>query len=130
MNPQRDIRMGDTIYGIDEQNHLFIVLSVPMSGQVAIASFTSHRLERTYCSEHCVTFDQQDHPDFRHETCVRYRKALLTSLYWLGNGLENRTYRRSAPVSPEMLLRIQQGALDLRLNAPSVVRSAIRASLR
>ena len=129
MNPQRDIKMGDTIYGIDGQNHLFVVLSVPVNGQVAVANFTSHRLERTYCSEHCLTFDQRDHPDFRHETCVRYLKSFLTSLYWLGNGLENRTYRRSAPVSPEMLLRIQQGALDLRQNAPSRVRDAIRASL-
>lgn len=122
--------MGDTLFGIDGRRHLWIVLSSPVDGQVVVANFTTHDLERATCSTACPTFNQRDHPALRHDSCVRYREAFPTSLAWLMRGLENRTYRKSAPLGPELLRRIQQGALETQQDIRVKAREAIRRSLR
>ena len=122
--------MGDTLFGIDDQRHLWIVLSSLENGQVVVANFTTHDPERATCSTACPTFNQRDHPALRHDSCVRYREAFQTSLAWLIRGLENRTYRKSAPLGPELLWRIQQGALETQQDIRVKVREAIRRSMR
>ena len=122
--------MGDTLFGIDDRHHLWIVLSSPVDGQVVVANFTTHDPERATCSTACPTFNQRDHPALRHDSCVRYREAFPTSHAWLIRGLENRTYRKSAPLSPELLRRIQRGALETQQDIRVKAREAIRRSLR
>lgn len=122
--------MGDTLFGIDARRHLWIVLSSPENGQVVLANFTTHDPERASCNTACPTFNQRDHPALRHDSCVRYREAFPTSLAWLIRGLENRTYRKSAPLGPELLRRIQQGALETQQDIRVEVRETVRRSLR
>ena len=130
MTSHGDVDVGDTLFGIDDRRHLWIVLSSPVPGQVVVANFTTHDPERSACSTACPTLNQRDHPALRHDSRVRYREAFPTSLAWLIRGLENRTCRKSAPFGPELLRRIQQGALETRQGIRAEVREAIRRSTR
>ena len=108
MNP------GDTLIGLDEQRHLWMILILETAnGQVAIANLTSHAPEqKRSCDEECVIVRPGEHPYPSRDSCVSYRHASLISLEWLLKGVENRTYTRREPLSERLLERIRRGALD------------------
>ncbi len=95
-------------------------------GNVAVANFTTHDLETRRCGERCVVVRPGEHPYPRRDSCISYRHASLTSLEWLGRGVENRTYTMREPLGSQLLARIRQGALDSPLT-PREVKTAIRA---
>lgn len=121
MNP------GDTLVGLDEQRHLWMVLILETAnGEVAVANLTSHDPEqKRSCGEECVIVRPGEHPYPSRDSCVFYRDAWLTSLEWLRKGLENRTYRMNEPLSAQLLARIRQGALASPMSA-APVKAAIR----
>lgn len=120
MNP------GDTLIGLDEQGHLWMVLtSEGANGQVVVANLTTHDPEKYWCSERCVLVRPGEHPYPERDSCVFYRDAFLTSASVLRRGVDNRTYRMNEPLSAELLARVRQGALDSPL-ALADVQAAIR----
>ncbi len=120
MNP------GDTLIGLDEQGHLWMVLtSEGANGQVVVVNLTTHDPEKYWCSERCVLVRPGEHPYPDHDSCVFYRDAFLTSASVLRRGVDNRTYRMNEPLSAELLARVRQGALDSPL-ALADVQAAIR----
>lgn len=124
MNP------GDTLTGLDAQNHLWIVLAVSVAdGTAVVANLTTHdQPGKTFCSRDCVVVRPGEHPYPSHDSCVFYRDAFLTRLDVLQRGLDNSTYSLDDPLSEALLARIQQGALRSRLvNQP--VKAAIRQGL-
>lgn len=120
MNP------GDTFFGLDDRGHLSMVLTAEMpDGDVAVVNFTTHDPQTRRCGQACVVVRPGEHSYPRHDSCVFYRGASLTSLEWLRRGVENRTYTMNAPLSPQLLARIRQGALDSP-RTPVDVKAAIR----
>ena len=124
MNP------GDTLTGLDAQNHLWIVLAVSVAdGSAVVANLTTHDHRRkTFCSRDCVIVRPGEHPYPSHDSCVFYRDAFLTRFDLLQQGLDNRTYSHGDPLSEALLSRIRQGALNSRLTGQPV-KAAIRRSL-
>ena len=124
MNP------GDTFFGLDQRGHLWIVLtSETPDGEVAVANLTTHDPDRRrVCDDECVIIRPGEHPYPSRDSCVFYRDAFLTSLEILRSGVRNRTYSRSDPLTPELLQRVRQGALDSVMTA-GAVQSAVRRDL-
>ena len=105
------MNLGDTFLGLDV--HLWMLLtSENPDGQVVIANLTTHDLEKHWCSGRCVIVRPEEHPYPSHDSCVHYRDASLTSAEMLRRGVENGTYTVREPLSPRLLARIRQGALD------------------
>ena len=125
MNP------GDTLTGLDTQNHLWIVLTVSVvDGSAVVANLTTHdQARKTFCNRDCVVVRPGEHGYPIRESCVYYRDAFLTKVSVLQRGLDNRTYSMNDPLSEDLLDRIQQGALKSRLIARPL-KPAIRRSLR
>ena len=124
MNP------GDTFFGLDERGHLWLVLSTAtVGGDVAVANLTTHGRERRNCDERCLLIRSVEHPYVAHDSCVFWRGAFLTSIEWLRRGVDNRSYRTSTPLGPELLERIRRDAIAARLTPPDL-RDAIQEDLR
>lgn len=124
MNP------GDTFFGFDKRGHLWIVLTEDdANGDVAVTNFTTHEegVRRT-CGEDCLVVQRGEHPYPRHETCVFYQRATLTSDARLEQGVVEGAYDPQVPLTPELLERIRVGALTSE--APELVKAAIRRDLR
>ena len=122
---------GDTFFGLDRVGHLWIVLTTEtLSGQVAVANLTTHDPEqRRSCDDECVIVRPGEHPYPRHDSCVFYRDAFLTSFDVLRRGLENRSYMPGDPLTPQLLERVRHGALASPLTDRSV-EAAIRRDLQ
>ena len=124
------MKVGDTFFGLDEANHLWMVLSLATAaGAVAIANLTTHDpARRRRCSDRCVVIHPEEHEYPDHDSCVYYPRASLTSLALLERGLTRQLYRLGAPLDQHLLERIQRGAL----RSPEVdrpVKAVIEASL-
>ena len=122
MNP------GETILGFDLGNHLWVVLSTPTAdGQIALANLTTHGRLAT-CSDSCVIVSSGEHPYVVRDSCVYYRGALLNPVAPLDGAKAIGVLQQHEPCSPELLRRIQDGALASRFGA-GVVKAAIQATL-
>lgn len=120
MNP------GETFRGFDFENHLWIVVSNEVTGgKIAVANVTSYRGSS---SDSTCLIHPGEHPFVRHVTCVVYRPAYLADIDPLRRASEQRTLQRHTPLSGELLLRVQQGALSSRFTI-GAVKDAVRASL-
>ena len=121
------MRPGDTVFGIDPGNHLWMVLTSPAAaGEVAVANLTTHDPERRrLCGDHCVVVRPEEHPYPQRDSCVFYRDAFLTSAEQLRRGESRNLYRVGEPLEPGLLARIRQGALASRLTSEAV-KAAIR----
>lgn len=122
MNP------GETFIGYDLGNHLWIVLSLPTErGEIALVNLTTHG-RSSRCGTHCVVVQPGEHPFVRRDSCVHYRKAVLGLAAPLNAARNQRTLRTHAPVEPELLRRIQNGALSMHETEPGF-KAAVRATL-
>ncbi len=65
----------------------------------------------------------------RHESCIHYGKATLGAAHYLDEAKERRTLPMRAPVSAELLRRIQEGALASPL-PDEPFKDAVRQTLR
>jgi len=62
---------GETVLGVDEGNHLHIVLSTETdAGQVAIANFTTHYESHRRRPTGCLIIAPHEHPWLRHESVL------------------------------------------------------------
>ncbi|MDE2893760.1 MAG: hypothetical protein OXN86_14800 [Chloroflexota bacterium] len=124
MNP------GDTFFGFDKRGHLWIVLTEEnANGDVVVTNFTTHEVElRPNCSSGCFVVQPGEHPYPRHDSCIPFWGAMLTSRARLERGVIEGVYDLQAPLTPELLERIRMGALSS--DAPEAVRAAIRHELR
>ena len=118
---------GDTLTGLDTQNHLWIIITVSVAdGSAVVANLTTHdQARKTFCNRDCVVVRPGEPGYPSRDSCVYYRDAFLTEVSLLQRGLDNRTYFMNDPLSEELLDRIQQGALQ----SPQVsepVKAAIR----
>ena len=123
------LRPGDTFWGIDREHHLWIALTAPEpDGSIFVANFTSHSpASKTLCDANCTVVHPGEHPYPRRPSCVYYRGSHAENQMAILRGIE-RPFRRGEPLSPALLRRVQQGALDSP-RTPDDVKDAIRASL-
>ena len=121
---------GDTLTGLDTQNHLWIVLTVSVAdGTAVVANLTTHdQARKTFCSRDCLVVRPGEHGYSIRDSCVYYRAAFLTKGSELQRGLDNRTYSMNDSLSEELLDRIQQGALRSRMIAQPL-KAVIRGQL-
>lgn len=124
------LRPGDTFWGIDRQHHLWIALTAPeLDGGIFVANFTSHYpADKESCDTDCTVVNPGEHPYPRRPSCIFYRGSHAENQTDILRGIE-RPFRRGEPLSPALLRRIQQGALDSS-RTPDDVKDAVRASLR
>lgn len=123
------LRIGDAFRGIDELHHVWFILTHPFpDGHVVIANFTSHLPDRKpTCSASCVVVYPNEHPYIRRPTCVFYQDIRTTTVQQIQRGIAGE-FRREASLSPELLHRIQQGALDSD-HVIEAVKDAVRRSM-
>lgn len=124
MNP------GDTFFGFDKRGHLWIVLTQEdADGDVAVANFTTHEVGlRPNCSSDCFVVQPGEHPYPRHDSCIPFWRAMLTSNARLEQGVIEGVYEQQAPLTPELLQRVRMGALTSEASQP--VKAAIRRDLQ
>ena len=118
---------GETIIGLDAAGHLWVVLSNETAAhQVVVVSLTSHN--KSSCGEHCTVIAPAEHPWIEHDSCVFYRRTDLNPVLPLDNDKARGMLRQSAPFSPDLLLRVQEGALTSRFTT-AAVKAAIAETL-
>jgi hypothetical protein len=102
------MKSGDTFVLTQLDNHLWIVLSDPSvdSENVVIVNLTTHTLGE---EQHCV-LKKGDHPFLKHKTAVRYWQAKTLSVVEFEVLVKKNLLRPNAPLSPELLDRIRDGA--------------------
>lgn len=119
---------GSSFVGYDRDNHLHVVLSAPDSrGRVALANLTTHG--RPGCGEHCLVLVPGDHPFVRHPSCIPFRRAKLEPLARLEEARRQGSIALREPLSPEVLLLLQQAALR-DIHPPRNFKLAVRETLR
>lgn len=133
-----ELSPGDTFYNLMDRllnlpkPHLWSILNDPAgTGQVALANITTHDpTTRRRCGAHCLIVRDGEHPfvEAGHASCVRYADVLYP-LSVITHAAEHPDAERRQPLSPALLRRVQQGALDSDL-VPQAAKDAVRASLR
>ena len=119
---------GETFIGYDLGNHLWVALSLPTErGEIALVNLTTHG-RSSRCGDHCIVVRPGEHPFVRRESCVHYQKAVLGLVAPLDAARERRTLAVREPISAELLLRAQEGALASRLTKPAF-KAVVRATL-
>ena len=123
------LRIGDAFRGIDELHHVWFILTHPShDGSVVIANFTSHLPGRKpACNPNCVIVQPGEHPYLSKTTCIFYQDIRTTTVNQIANGIAGE-FREEAPLSSELLRRIQQGALDSD-HVIEGVKAAVRHSM-
>lgn len=94
---------------------------------MALANLTSHG--RPGCGEHCLLLVPGDHPFIRHPSCIPFRRAKLEPLLRLVEARDKGTVTLREPLGAEVLLRIQQAALN-DIYPPRNFKLAVRETLR
>ena len=123
------LRIGDAFRGIDELHHVWFILTYPsLDDSVVIANFTGHLPGRKpTCGGSCVVVYPNEHPYISKLTCVFYQDIRTTTVQQIQRGIAGE-FRREASLSPELLRRIQQGALDSD-HVIEAVKGAVRRSM-
>jgi hypothetical protein len=101
---------GTTFLRADADKHLWIVLSDPTKDPdnvllVNLTTLDEHK-------ERACVLNRGDHPWIRHESCVNYGDSVVTSLAKLNAALVGGALRVQAPMAPEILRKVRNGALD------------------
>ncbi len=116
---------GDTVLGLDPHDHLWIVLSNPVDGAVAVINITTHRQG---CPDPTFHLDVGDHPFVIRRSCVRYQDAYMNPLDRLMEAVNRGVFPRREPLGAELLRAVQHGALQSRFT-PYDVQDAVRYTL-
>lgn len=119
---------GETLLDFDFGNHLHVVISVEIDGELAVANLTTHGREERCKRGACVIFQPGDHRWVRHPSCIPYRRAHMTPIRPLVEMKRRGTLSQDAPFAPDHLLRVQRGALA-ETRTPRPVRDAVRRTL-
>jgi hypothetical protein len=101
---------GATFLRSDSDKHLWIVLSDPKTDpdSVLIVNLTTvDARKETVCVLHVG-----DHPWVRHESCVNYADAVVTSDAKLLPAKDAGAIRLQDPVSAAVLQRMREGAMN------------------
>ena len=123
------IQVGDTFDGFDAHRHLYVVISMRnVHDRIAVANLTSHYPERSKHSEECVIIRPEDHPWVRRVSCVFYQRANFVRYSMLEEGIGSGAVQPLPQCSPQLLRRIQAGALAAT-EVGADVKDAIRAAL-
>ncbi len=123
MNP------GETFLGFDLHNHLWVVLSVATgNGGIAVANLTTHGRSRR-CGSDCVIVRLGEHAYVVRDSCVYYEKWAMAPEQPLDEAKKRRTLEQREPFSPELLRRVQEGALASRF-PDKEFKDAVRETLR
>ena len=98
-------------------------------GEVVVANFTTHDPDiRPTCDANCLVVQPRDHPYPRHDSCIFFQGAMLTSNQSLQVGVAEGVYDPQAPLSPALLDRVREGALESNM-AAEPIKTAIRRGL-
>lgn len=120
---------GESVLNFDQGNHLWFVLSdVTSEGLVAVANLTTHGRSLT-CGPGCTVVMPEEHPWLSHDSCLYVRGAIMNPVAPLDRAKAEGTLQQSAPCSPGLLRRLQEGAVSARLT-PRPVRAAILATIQ
>lgn len=124
------MNIGETFFGLDEQGHLWIIVSeADDEGRVAAVNFTTHDpARRAHCGSDCVIVVPGEHPYPSHDSCIYYRGAALPDLDLIRERVASGRYEAHEPVSAPLLERVRVGALTSE--APEHVKAAIRRDPR
>lgn len=118
------MNVGDTFLPSGQiGSHLWVVIGINKTGQVAIVNFTTKRPGK---DESCV-IHAGEHPFVKHETIAEYRKARLLKAQDV-EALEQYAGIKQAPVSKSLLKRLQKGALTSDFT-PQDIQQAVKESL-
>ena len=112
---------------IDPRNHLWIAVSRPIAGNVALVNFTTHR-PWLDIHRHCLVVQADEHPWLKHESCIAFGFARMWEIDDLLARQRLGRLRRDERCSPDLLRRVQLAALDA-VGTHARVKAAIRATL-
>lgn len=121
------MRQGDAFIPISDValRHLWIVITEPSErGRVVIVNVTTRRPG----SDDTCVLQVNDHPFIRHESVIAYQYARLTRNAVLGDSARRQLLQMRQPVSPQLLERIQNGALASAFT-PRGVKAAVAKQL-
>lgn len=120
---------GQAVTGIDAQDHLWIVLSrLTTSGTIALANLTTHRPRQKTHRGPCVLIERGEHPFVKHLSCVAYHRAAMKPGLPFDSSVRRGRLVEHPPLSPDLLYRIQIGALAAPRIRARVV-EAVQATL-
>lgn len=108
---------GDTFLvdepGTSYDSHLWMVISDLNADPnfVVIVNFTTWRADK---DQACIV-DVGDHPYIQHKSCVNYRKAKHVDVLAIRAMLANGDIKSHDPLSPALLQRIRECAIDSRM---------------
>ena len=122
------IRPGDTFEGYDDRRHLYLVLSEPTNNNLAIANLISHYPHLPLHGPGCLVIRPDEHPWVRRDSCVFYQEAVLERCLILEADLDSAELQTHPPFTPQLLRRVQLGALASPFVAVEV-KAAIRSTL-
>lgn len=111
---------GATIIGLDQGGHLWIILSAPLDGGMAVANLTTHTES---CFDDSCHLDVGDHTFVVRRSCVYYRGAFLANAEYLQRAFDEGTFPVREPLSASVLLRVQEGAIRSRFTSKEVKRA-------
>jgi hypothetical protein len=104
------VDLGESFVNLSPQSppHLWIVISKEGPGGFVVANLTSRV---PGCDETCVV-KVGEHPWVRHDSVIAYARAQLLSRQAIDVLKKLGCYAPKEPVSAQLLLRIQRGALE------------------
>ena len=96
--------------GPDTDNHLWVVVSDPLydENHVVVVSFTTYRPRK----DATCLIEPGEHEFVTITTCVQYLASRDVKLGVLEEWLDSGRIVTKAPVKPDLLARIRQGAVD------------------
>jgi hypothetical protein len=104
------VNVGDTFLRADSDKHLWLIISDPALDpeNVVIVNLTTLDDQK----ESVCILKRGDHPWVRHDSCVNYRDAVVTSLEKLAKARKGKAIIVKSPLKAAVLVRIQQGVAD------------------
>jgi hypothetical protein len=121
------VNVGDTFLNLNPTSdpHLWVVIAGPTSdGLVVMVNCTT---KRTISDDACI-LEVGDHPFIEHESTINYRMGQMVSDEQLDSWRQRGILQMRKPVSPGVLQRIQEGALDSQY-ASHAIKKAVEATL-
>lgn len=120
---------GQAVTGVDTKDHLWVVLSRPTrTNTIAVANLTTHQPRQKAHGRSCVLIEPGEHPFVRHTSCVAYHRATMKAVLPFDSNVRIGRFPEQQPFAPNLLARVQQGALAATHIRRRVV-AAIRATL-
>lgn len=120
---------GAGIFGLDRENHLWIVLSDPTpTDEIAVVMLFKHGRPRLRDHASCTVIRRGEYQELDSDVCVEMRRLSLRPWRPLLKGLDDGELQRKPTVEPAVLCRIQQAVLTSEV-PPDRVREAVRQTI-